>query len=93
MAFETGDMSNVWVPGEYPGTRTRRVPGFGHPQNPRVSSQTRTRHGFSASGLGTRVLIIRGTSGTLEKKKRKETKRKHDGGEKKKKEKRRQEKI
>ena len=39
-------------------------PGFGHPQNSRVSSQTRTRHGFCPSGLyppSTRVSIIWGT--------------------------------
>ena len=39
-------------------------PGFGHPQHPRVSSQTRTRYGFCPSGLyspSTRDSIIRGT--------------------------------
>ena len=39
-------------------------PGFGHPQNPRVSSQTRTHHGYCPTGLhlpGTRVSITLGT--------------------------------
>ena len=58
-ATHTG--TRVLEPAEYPG--------FGHPRNPRVSSQTqtrqtRTRHGFCPSGLyppSTRVSIIWGT--------------------------------
>ena len=38
--------TRVLEPAEYPG--------FGHPQDIRVSSHTRTRHGFCPSGLCTR---------------------------------------
>ena len=62
-------MSNIREGGHVKHTCTRvlepaEYPGFGHRQNPRVSNQTRTRHGFSLSGLyppGTRALTTRGT--------------------------------
>ena len=39
--LDRGDVKHTGTPAEYPG--------FGHAQNPRVSSQTRTRHGFFPS--------------------------------------------